>query len=87
MPEKIDISTRQAYDAIARAYLTRLAEHGFPSWPAGIREALLPVAMPDQPIAVSDRSLAPSPAPVTLKMPCPPVATGPKHSLPDAFAA
>jgi hypothetical protein len=40
IPE-IDISIRPIYDATARAYLTRLAEHAFSSWPVGIREPLL----------------------------------------------
>lgn len=39
----IDLSTKAAYDCIAQAYLTRLAEHAFGSWPVGIREALRPV--------------------------------------------
>lgn len=43
---EIDISTPAAYNAIAEAYLTRLAQHEFTSWPQGIREALLPIAAP-----------------------------------------
>lgn len=42
----IDLSTKASYDRIAHAYLSRLAEHTFASWPVGIREALRPVVIP-----------------------------------------
>ncbi len=42
----IDISRPDAYDAIAEAYLARLTEHIFTSWPENIREALAPISAP-----------------------------------------
>jgi len=43
---EIDLSTRQKYDAIARAYLSFVAGHEFQSWPKGIRKALAPIVAP-----------------------------------------
>ncbi|HEU4959991.1 MAG TPA: DUF6538 domain-containing protein [Sphingomonas sp.] len=44
--QEIDLTTPASYNAIANAYLTVLAEHEFKSWPEGVREALLPIAVP-----------------------------------------
>lgn len=39
----LKITSRPAFEAIARAYLKRLAQHEFSSWPENLREALAPV--------------------------------------------
>lgn len=41
--DALDITSRPAFQAVARAYLKRLAAHEFASWPDGIREALAPI--------------------------------------------
>ncbi len=73
----IDLSTKAAYDRVAHAYLTRLSEHSFGSWPIGIREALRPVVMPlttsiDIPVIAATPSvpstIPPCPAPVQHHM-------------------
>ncbi|MEZ0495132.1 DUF6538 domain-containing protein [Sphingomonas sp. IW22] len=73
VPE-IDITTRDGYDRVAEAYLTRLAEHEFESWPQNIREALAPIAQPPSPAR---------PEPAIVSHPAPVVVSGP--SLYDAF--
>lgn len=44
--DDIDITSPPAFYAVARAYLKRLAEHRFTSWPEGVREALAPIVTP-----------------------------------------
>lgn len=59
---------------VAEAYLTRLAEHEFESWPQNICEALAPIAQPPSPAR---------PEPAIVSHPAPVVVSGP--SLYDAF--
>lgn len=42
--DEVDIASKPAFQAVARAYLQRLASHEFTSWPTDIREALAPIA-------------------------------------------
>lgn len=41
--DEVDITSKPAFEAIARAYLKRLAGNEFTSWPPHIREALAPI--------------------------------------------
>ncbi len=78
----IDLSIKASYDRIAHAYLTRLAEHTFGSWPVGIREALRPVVIPSTanlPVVASPNALMP-----LLATPPSPVPAS-HHTLSEAF--
>lgn len=70
VPE-IDLSTKDRYNAVATAYLSRLTAHRFSSWPIGASEVFGPaVPVPS--------TAAPLPTPPSLSSPT-------SHTLADAF--
>lgn len=79
----IDLSTKAAYDRVAHAYLTRLAEHAFGSWPIGIREALRPVVTSTT-NGVAAPAIAATPPAFSAAPPCP--APAHHHTLSEAFS-
>ena len=62
---RLNLEPDDVYDAVAEAYLRRLAEHRFAHWPSNIHAAMIPLAQTSapQPITIAS-SPAPAPAPM-----------------------
>ena len=66
VPDVHDLVTR-SYDDVARAYLGRLAEHAFESWPEGVLDALATFGQPASASTSPAASTVPEPLPAPVK--------------------